>query len=75
MTGQGGCTVPEAIETGIDFVRELVRRLEIPGLRRFGLGENQVAEMVGLARQASSMRSNPVVLSEEALADILRKAL
>ncbi len=75
LTGQAGLTVPEAIQNGLDFVQELVHRLEIPGLRRFGLGEHQVAEMVGLARQASSMRYNPVVLSEAALSDILRRAL
>ena len=75
LTGQADSTVPEAIRNGLDFVLELVRRLEIPGLRRFGLGEQQVAEMVGLARQASSMRYNPVVLSEAALSDILRNAL
>lgn len=75
LTGQQGLEVSPAIECGLGFVLELVRRLEIPGLRRFGLGEHHVAEMVGWARQASSMRYNPVVLSDEALSDVLRKAL
>jgi alcohol dehydrogenase class IV len=65
----------QAIEGGIEFVSELVERLEIPHLGSFGLSQANIAELIGPARRASSMRYNPVVLSDDALTDILHKAL
>jgi alcohol dehydrogenase class IV len=53
----------------------LVESLHIPRLGQFGITEQHVPEMVALARKASSMRYNPVELSDEALAGVLRAAL
>jgi alcohol dehydrogenase class IV len=53
----------------------LVEDLRIPRLGQFGMTEQHVPEMVALARKASSMRYNPVELSDEALAGALRAAL
>lgn len=53
----------------------LVRDLDIPPLGVFGIEERDVPEMVGLARKASSMKFNPVVLSDEALAAALTSAI
>jgi alcohol dehydrogenase class IV len=53
----------------------LVRELQIPPLGAFGIQKSHVPEMVALARKASSMRFNPVMLSDEALAGILERAL
>jgi alcohol dehydrogenase class IV len=61
----------EAARACVRFTAGLVKELGIPPLSRFGVAEGGVPEMVGLARKASSMRFNPVVLSDEALAGVL----
>jgi alcohol dehydrogenase class IV len=48
--------------------------LEVPGLGRYGLDEAGISAVVGDAR-GSSMRTNPVVLTDEELAGILRRSL
>jgi alcohol dehydrogenase class IV len=58
-----------------DAIARLVKDLRIPRLGQYGLTEQHVPEMVALARKASSMRYNPVVLSDDALAGILRAAI
>jgi alcohol dehydrogenase class IV len=65
----------EAIEACVRVTAELARVLRIPPLGQFGLAEKDIAEMVALARKASSMRFNPVVLSDEALAGVLSAAI
>jgi alcohol dehydrogenase class IV len=65
----------DAIDAGVAFVRDLVRALEVPGLSSRGLGPADVDAVVSAARKASSMRYNPVVLSDHALASCLREAL
>lgn len=72
LTGVSGPAGPEA---GVQFVTRLACDLNIPPLRTFGLTEDQIPELAGLARQASSMRYNPVVLPDAVLQAILRKAL
>lgn len=70
-------TLPDAaaIEAGIRHVAELTDRLGIPRLGPHGLTPAAIPELVALARRASSMRYNPVVLSDDALATILRQAM
>jgi alcohol dehydrogenase class IV len=75
LTGEERLNDAEAIEACVRFTAELARALRIPPLRRFGIGEKVIEEMVALARKASSMRFNPVVLSDEALAGVLRAAI
>ena len=57
------------------FTSDLVRELNIPPLREFGISEAAIPAMVALARKASSMRYNPVVLSDEELAAVLRQGI
>ena len=57
-------------EDGITWVRELCRALEVPGLGRYGLTEADVPRLVSRARAASSMKANPLVLTDEELTDI-----
>jgi alcohol dehydrogenase class IV len=66
---------PEAIESGIDFVRQLSRHLKIEPLRNFNFSESDIAPTVALARKASSMRYNPIALSDAMLEGILKAAL
>jgi alcohol dehydrogenase class IV len=65
----------DAIEAAVRLTAELAEKLGIPPLRQFGLNETDVPRMVALARKASSMRFNPVVLSDEALSAALRDAI
>jgi alcohol dehydrogenase class IV len=44
-------------------------------LKQYGIGPQRVGEMVRLARKASSMRFNPVTLSDESLSSILGAAI
>ena len=65
----------EAIDHAIAATASLARDLKIPRLGTFGLTPAAVPAMVQLARKASSMRFNPVILSDDALAGILERAL
>jgi alcohol dehydrogenase class IV len=53
----------------------LARELNIPGLRAYGVQPGDVPLIVGKARQASSMKANPIELDETELAGILSAAL
>ena len=54
---------------------KLVDDLSLPGLATFGMHESDVEPMVQLAKKASSMRYNPVILPDDVLREILREAL
>jgi alcohol dehydrogenase class IV len=62
-------------EDGIDAIAELCRVLEIPGLRRYGVTGADVAPLVAKAKVASSMRGNPLTLSDAELTEIAERAL
>jgi alcohol dehydrogenase class IV len=64
-----------AIDGMIVFIGDLTRSLSIPRLRQFGLSETDIPGMVALAKKSSSMRYNPVVLSDDVLSDVLRLAI
>jgi alcohol dehydrogenase class IV len=60
---------------GARWVGDLVRDLNIPPLRAYGINASHVAELVAKAAQASSMKANPIPLSPEELSDLLNQAL
>lgn len=64
-----------AAEDGIDWVAGLCRKLEIPPLRSYGVGENDLAMLVDKATRSSSMKGNPVALEPGELQEIVRLAL
>ncbi len=64
----------EALEACRRFLFDLVHHLRIPPLRDFGLQPAHVRDLVALARKASSMRYNPVILADETLTQILTAA-
>jgi len=71
LTGQAGA----AAEDGVAWVRGICQRLNVPALGRMGFEAAQTEEAVSKARQASSMKGNPVALTEEELKRIYSKAL
>lgn len=62
-------------EDGIRWVQELVRELKIPGLAAYGISPAHCNELVTRSRNASSMKANPVALSELELTELLQSAL
>ena len=54
---------------------KLVLELNIGPLSQFGMNDSDIPAMCALARKASSMRYNPVVLSDDALANALSAAI
>ena len=71
LTGNPNATA----DAGVAWVQKLVADLAIPPLRAYGIGEADVAELVEKARNASSMKPNPIVLTPEELTAVLRAAL
>jgi alcohol dehydrogenase class IV len=53
----------------------LVKDLGIPSLRHYGLRESDVAALVERAKAASSMKANPIVLTDADLVEIVERSL
>jgi len=60
-----------AAEDGVRWVGELCRRLEIPPLRTYGVTQADVPSLVQQGAKASSMKGNPIVLTEEELQEVI----
>jgi alcohol dehydrogenase class IV len=71
LTGRAEAKAEEAIT----WVRELCQALRVPGLRRYGLMEAEVPRLVEKAKVASSMKANPLVLTDEELTEIALRSL
>jgi len=61
-------------EDGVGAIESLVATLQISKLSAFGLGVDELPEIVAQAQRASSMKANPVVLTPVELAGILSRA-
>lgn len=72
-TGQRLTNTDQAVERGLELFEELQRRLEIPRLSALGVTAEQIPAIVAGAR-GSSMRYNPVELTDEQLEATLRAA-
>jgi alcohol dehydrogenase class IV len=62
-------------EDGVAWIADLCRDLEVPGLGHFGMTAPDVPALVERAKRASSMRGNPVVLSDGELAEIAERSI
>jgi alcohol dehydrogenase class IV len=63
------------IEDGIGFVEQLAAELAVPGLASYGMTTADIPGVVAKAAVASSMKGNPIPLSEPELREILERAL
>ena len=70
LTGEPGA----AIEDGVAWVRQTLTALAIPGLGAFGLALDQAGDIAAQALRSSSMRGNPVALSQDDLRAIIDRA-
>ena len=71
LTGNTAATASDAVF----WIQALCDTLALPGLRRFGLAEDAFPEAVAKAAKASSMKGNPIELTDEELRAILAHAL
>jgi alcohol dehydrogenase class IV len=70
LTGNPHATAGDAVW----WLEELTQRLEIPPLRAYGVAESDFPVLVARAAQASSMKANPIQLTEEELGEIISRA-
>ena len=71
LTGDSDATAEE----GVRWVGELCRRFEIPPLRTYGVRDQDIPELVKAASKTSSMKGNPVALTEDELGQIVERAI
>jgi alcohol dehydrogenase class IV len=71
LTGRSTAGASDAI----GWLHQLCADLNVAPLSQFGLTANDVPQVVAQARKASSMKGNPIALTDEELGDILRQAL
>jgi alcohol dehydrogenase class IV len=62
-------------DTAVAWIGELVNELAMPGLATFGVAEGDLAGVAARAKKASSMKGNPIELTDAELEAILRAAL
>jgi alcohol dehydrogenase class IV len=60
---------------GVECIREVVRRFNIPRLRAHGITDSDIPALVERAAKASSMKANPIVLTTRELTAVLQSAL
>ena len=63
------------LEDGIRWMDDLRRELNIPSLSAFGIQKNDFEKVIEKARVSSSMKGNPIELTNEELGRILEMAL
>ncbi len=71
VTGRPSAHASEAVA----WIHELCDALALPGLHRYGLTEAHFPAAVAKAQKASSMKGNPIQLTEHELQEILKAAL
>jgi alcohol dehydrogenase class IV len=71
LTGRPTSTPDDAIA----WLEALKADLHLPGLAHYGAAQSDIPVLVAAAREASSMRANPIALHDEELAGILSRSL
>jgi len=59
----------------INWVTELCQAFRVPGLRAYGVTESDCETLVEKAAKASSMKANPILLTNEELTEALNRSL
>jgi alcohol dehydrogenase class IV len=60
---------------GVDWIKELCQALSVPPLSAFGLTEDDFPTAVEKSRESSSMKGNPILLTDDELTEILRQSI
>lgn len=59
---------------GVHWVQKLCHQLDVPGLAEYGVQREDFPEIVAKSQKASSMKGNPIQLSDDELTSILEQA-
>jgi len=70
LTGSSSALAADAVT----WVRELCMAMKVPSLARFGLKQQDFQTIAAKAKKSSSMKGNPVELTDDELLDIIRAA-
>jgi alcohol dehydrogenase class IV len=70
LTGSSSTKAADAVT----WVQELCLALTVPSLARFGLKEQDFEIIAAKAKKSSSMKGNPIELTDDELLDIIRRA-
>jgi alcohol dehydrogenase class IV len=71
LTGDPNAKVADCI----GWIEEFCSELQVPGLASYGMGEGEFSSIVSNAISSSSMKGNPIRLTETELATVLKRAL
>jgi alcohol dehydrogenase class IV len=71
LTGRANAAAAD----GVEWVRDLCAAMNVPPLSRFGLSEADFPAVVAQAQQASSMKGNPLPLTDQEVTGILQHAM
>ena len=71
LTGQADATASDAAT----WLHELCRDLNVPALSQYGLTAADFDVVIAQSQKASSMKGNPIALTDDELREILRRAV
>jgi alcohol dehydrogenase class IV len=60
---------------GINWIQEMCSQLQVPRLAEYGIKEADFSTIVAKSKNASSMKGNPISLTETELLDVLKAAV
>ena len=63
------------VEEGVKWLDDLTSELDIPGLGAYGMREKDIPAVIENSRISSSMKGNPIVLTDAEMAEILNDSL
>ena len=67
-------TVTASAVDGLLWVQELCKALKVPPPAEFGLKKQDLPAIVAKSRKSSSMKGNPIILTDDELMEILKKS-
>jgi alcohol dehydrogenase class IV len=71
LTGEPGATPAD----GVDWAHDLCEDLSVPRLSEFGISLSDFPSLVEKSQRSSSMKGNPIVLTEDELTAVLKQAI
>jgi len=74
LTGRPDTDHATARRALVDTLRDWAERLDLPRLSDYGMEESAIPQIVANSR-GSSMKTNPVTLTDDELAEIVRRRL
>jgi alcohol dehydrogenase class IV len=63
-----------SVEDGVTWIRDLCADLAVPDLRAYGLREADIPSIVAAAQRSSSMKGNPLPLTDAELLAVMERS-